>query len=252
MTPAESVGADLIKRYRTESGFNGVFVDGPTLVRLVMKGGKVDTPQPNDGVTIVVESTTFSFEELLVAARRLDKQNPKSYGTTIESDKSRLIMNLAPTAPLRVDGSIFVDKTAVDPLIDVVASILLTLPNWTQQKAAACPTGTDAPPASGITDRSSALHRTALTTSGTSTEWPLLGRPTTATSTTKPEPATATTQARRCKVCRFGVDKEMSAMEPKFTSGVQQPSGRTPRWDISPRVRFRAMFSCICSTGEAA
>ncbi len=105
MTPAESVGADLIKRYRTESGFNGVFVDGPTLVRLVMKGGKVDTPQPNDGVTIVVESTTFSVEELLVAARRLDKQNPKSYGTTIESDKSRLIMNLAPTAPLRVDGS---------------------------------------------------------------------------------------------------------------------------------------------------
>ena len=128
MTPAESVGADLVKRYRTESGFNGVFVDGPTLVRLAMKGGKVDTPQPTDGVTIVVESTTFSFEELLVAARRLDKQNPKSYGTTIESDKGRLVMNLAPTAPLRVDGSILVDKTLVDPLIDVVATILLSPP----------------------------------------------------------------------------------------------------------------------------
>jgi hypothetical protein len=128
MTPAESVGADLMKRYRTESGFNGVFVDGPTLVRLAIKGGKVDTRQSTDGVTIVVESTTFSFEELLVAALRLDKAKSKilrndnriGQGSTHHEPRTDRT-----AAGRRVDPC---GQTLVDPLIDVVATILLSPP----------------------------------------------------------------------------------------------------------------------------
>ena len=92
MTPAESVGANLIRKYRSDSSFNGVFVDGPNLVRLAMKAGKATVPQVMDGVTIVVEPTEFSFDELLQAARRLDQRNPQSYGTHRGSDGSSLMI----------------------------------------------------------------------------------------------------------------------------------------------------------------
>jgi hypothetical protein len=129
MNAAERVGFDLIAKYQSDQAFNGVFIESPTTVRFAMKGDTASpVPTKIGSVSVTVQKTKFSFAELLEAAKQIDASNPSSYGTTIESDKDRLVVNLAATVDRRSDGSVVLDTSKVTPGIEVASVIAVTPP----------------------------------------------------------------------------------------------------------------------------
>jgi hypothetical protein len=107
-----------MRRYSSDPGFVGVFLDGPSAVRVVMKGTKTEVLRIS-GSTVTMVGAKYSFADLQHYADQLMHANPLVHETSIESDRQAIVAML----PLAATG-VVVDaaKSGLPPDIAITVN----------------------------------------------------------------------------------------------------------------------------------
>ena len=109
-----AVSDTLMTRYQPDrTVFAGVFIDGPSSIRVALKDSRADRQEIIDGVVVTFVPVRYSLDELIGFAGDLLKVNPALHTVDIASDRDLLVgvtaMIVAQAPPIARPVSIPVD-----------------------------------------------------------------------------------------------------------------------------------------------